>query len=159
MLDFTIDESDGQNIKVSFAGKIDANGVDVSTLQDRVKGDCIFNLKKVEYVNSIGMKEWIGFMETFSKGRAITFEECSPSIINQINIIPEFSNYAKVKSFFAVFVCEECQLHSDHLFDTSLGYKAIMEESEKMMCKSCNHPMELDEYPKSYYSFLEHNQV
>ena len=157
MLEFTIDESENQDTRIHFIGKIDANGVDISKLTEKVDGDCIFNLKKVEYVNSIGMKEWIGFMETFSKGRTITFEECSPSIINQINIIPEFSNYAKVNSFFAVFVCEECQLHTDHLFDTKLGYKKIMEESEKMVCKSCGHPMELDEYPKSYYSFLENN--
>ena len=156
MLDFTIDDGDSKNVRVRFSGKIDASGVEVNKLNQLVSGDCIFNLKKVEYVNSIGMKEWIGFMEDFSSGRKIIFEECSPSIINQINIIPEFTNYAKVTSFYSVFVCEECQFQMDHLFETSLGYTQIMEQSEKMVCRTCGNTMELDEYPKSYYSFLEH---
>ena len=50
------------------------------------------------------------FKKCESKNPEIIFEQCTPEVVMQINMIPSFKGSAKVKSVYGNFVCDECEV-------------------------------------------------
>ena len=71
----------------------------------------IINFRKVESVNSCGVRAWINFIREAQKGRKLIYEECTPEIVSQINMIPNFRGIAHIKSVYASFACDSCEHH------------------------------------------------
>ena len=91
--------NEGDWEKIFLSGKIDEDGeVTLGELKDKVTGKCIFNFKEVTGINSCGVRAWINFMrEVEKKGSSVIFEECTPDVISQINMIPNFKSKATIR--------------------------------------------------------------
>ena len=135
---FTI-ERKGDRDKVNFAGDINEdaevhlNGI-VSALGPKVT----FNLRGVLTVNSCGVRAWINFMREAEKNRDIIFEECTPEIVSQINMIPNFKGSARIKSVYAGYACESCENQQWKLFEDGRNMpKAPDDVIEELKCPKC----------------------
>ena len=153
-LEFETDEtSSGQFI--IFKGSINENSAPkLEEVSSVAQSKVFFNLQEVNFINSVGIKNWITFLSDLKPNRTIEFVKVSPIIIRQLNMIPEIALDFNVTDFFGEFVCDECGLQKQVLFDATLGYEELLNRYEEIPCENCEGSMELDESPDEYFSFL-----
>lgn len=85
----------GEWQKMTYIGLINEDSeIHLPPLLQSLGKNVIVNFKQVESVNSCGVRAWITFMRDLEKGRTVVFEECTPEIISQINMIPNFKGKA-----------------------------------------------------------------
>jgi len=89
----------------------------------------------------------------------IIIEECSESIIDQGNMIPNFygkNNQVRIQSFYASYYCDDDE-EQKVLLEEGIHYKwkgGMIAEPE-VPCPLCSKPMLLDADPKVYFYFLQ----
>ncbi len=139
---------------VEFFGEIDENA-DFAELRRRLKGSVVFHLAEVRRINSCGVREWVNFVRDLPGVTDLTFTHCSPAIVTQLNMIYNFRGNAKVRSFYAPYVCEGCNNEEEKLLDVQsqfpTGNVAAVPEYK---CEQCGMSMEFDDLPERYLSFL-----
>ena len=112
----------------------------------------LFNFAQTTSVNSLGVRAWVQFLRGIGEGREITFEECSPDVIMQINMIPNFQSKATILSFFTNYVCEQCNATQKTLIDRRQLPAKTMPPKQK--CQACSEEMETEELEDEYFAFL-----
>ena len=71
------------------------------------------DLKGINYINSVGVKNWIHWTSRFPANLPVRIYNCPSLILNQINMVAGFiSNTSTVESIMAPFVCEDCNRES-----------------------------------------------
>jgi hypothetical protein len=139
---------------VEFFGEIDENA-DFSELKRRLKGSVVFHLADVRRINSCGVREWVNFVRDMSGVTDLTFTHCSPAIVTQLNMIYNFRGAAKVRSFYAPYICEACNNEEEKLLDVQSQFPGgDIGQVPDFRCESCNQLMEFDDLPERYLSFL-----
>ena len=157
MLNYDIDPRGSKEAVVNLTGTIDENsGKILADLHSKLSAitTCHFDFLGVEAINSLGIRTWINFLRSFEEGRSLLFEECTPDVVNQINMIPRFLGGAAVTSFHARYYCPDCDYEQQQRFDVSQGYDAIVESSQNLQCDSCKVPLELEGDEDVYFDFL-----
>lgn len=115
----------------------------------------VFNFKGVTAINSCGVRNWVNFLKAFGDNNA-AFEECPPTVVKQMNMIPSFTAGAKIKSVYVPYTCENCEKESMLLIDTSQFKKGSTQITESMPCPACKEgELELDGHPAQYFSFIK----
>lgn len=138
-------------------GPIDENASEVlNRLQADIGRDkiCEFNFRDIDYINSLGLRSWVNFFRVFQDGKSITFTECTPDIIMQINMVSCFSSSAKISSFYVSFNCMSCNKETVHLLENISQKEEALEQSKKMSCEKCGAPLELEVAEENYFEFL-----
>lgn len=116
----------------------------------------IFNFRKVEYVNSCGVRAWINFLRAAEQGRKVIFEECTPEIVSQINMIPNFRGSAHIKSVYASYACDNCGHHQWHLFEEGRNMpQSSGEELPTPKCEKCGGELEMEELEDEFFAWLD----
>lgn len=153
-LTWRIEEGPGV-MTVHFFGEIDEN-VDFSELRRRLKGAVDFQLAEVRRINSCGVREWVNFVRDLPHVTELTFTRCSPAIVTQLNMIYNFRGDAKIRSFYAPYVCENCNNEAEKLLDVETQFPegGDIREVPSFHCDECNELMEFDDLPERYLSFL-----
>lgn len=152
-LSWRIEERPGFTI-VNFCGEIDENA-DFSELRRRLKGSVVFRLEEVRRINSCGVREWVNFVRDLPSITDLTFTHCSPAIVTQLNMIYNFRGDAKVRSFYAPYVCEHCSTEEEKLLDVETQFPGgRVEDVPVFECERCHQGMEFDDLPERYLSFL-----
>jgi hypothetical protein len=136
---------------VEFVGEIDENA-DFIELRRRLRGTVAFQLAEVRRINSCGVREWVNFVRDLPHVTDLSFSHCSPAIVTQLNMIYNFRGAARIRSFYAPYVCEKCGLEEEKLVDV-LGAGAT-HELPTFGCSQCGSAMEFDDLPERYLSFL-----
>ncbi|MDD9952195.1 MAG: hypothetical protein OXT67_11595 [Zetaproteobacteria bacterium] len=142
---------------VRFSGDIDEEAeIVLSSLPSQLSGQCIFDLKDIQSVNSCGVRAWINFMRAAEKNSKLIFEGCTPEIVSQINMIPNFKGDAHVRSVYASYVCDSCDTQKLELFEEGKNLpKEVGEELAEVNCPSCNEVMEMEELEDEFFGWLE----
>jgi hypothetical protein len=139
---------------VEFIGEIDENA-DFSELRRQLKGSIVFKLGDVRRINSCGVREWVNFMRELPEVDELVFSHCSPAIITQLNMIYNFRGAASVRSFFAPYICENCNREEAKLLDVETYFpNRQIERLPSFACEKCGEAMEFDDLPERYLSFL-----
>jgi len=139
---------------VEFSGEIDENA-DFSELRRRLRGSVVFHLAGVRRINSCGVREWVNFVRDMPSVTELTFSHCSPAIVTQLNMIYNFRGQARVRSFYAPYVCENCHNEEEKLLDVQSQFpNGEVGSVPEFSCESCSEPMEFDDLPERYLSFL-----
>lgn len=116
----------------------------------------IINFRGVETVNSCGVRAWINFLREYEKTRQVVFEECSPEIVAQINMIPNFKGKATVRSVYAAYGCGSCGHREWHLFEDGKNLpKDPTAEIEAVACSKCKATMEMEELEEEFFGWLQ----
>lgn len=140
---------------VEFVGEIDENA-DFADLRRRLRGPVAFQLGEVRRINSCGVREWVNFVRDLPHVTELAFSHCSPAIVTQLNMIYNFRGRAKIRSFYAPYVCEACGREAEQLIDvpTQVAPRGERLALPSFACPDCQAPMEFDDLPERYLSFL-----
>lgn len=147
-------EQNGNSKLVRLTGAIEEN-VDLEALIGDPGPDLIVSSKGVTRINSIGVKTWIKTFQTFAqKGTKITLTECSIPIVEQINLISNFSAGAAIESVYCPYLCQDCGADYVVLFKTEDVAK-VQFQLPKSKCAKCGGAnVEFDDIADDYFYFM-----
>lgn len=144
----------GDTLLVKLTGSIEEN-VDFGTLIGQPtakKLDLI--LKEVPRINSVGVKAWIKYFQALStKGVQLRLLECSTAIVEQINLISNFTCGGSVESIYVPYCCGSCNTELLGLFKTD-DLKKINFQLPALKCSKCGGQAKFDDIPEEYFGFL-----
>jgi hypothetical protein len=101
------------------------------------------------------VKAWIKFFQGLQqKGVKLTFEECSTAIVEQINLISNFTCGGKVESIFVPFSCQNCKSELVGLFKTDALKALDLNNIPPLKCTKCGGEAAFDDIPEEYFSFM-----
>src|SRR5262245_22049792 len=83
---------------------------DFSALFGDVRGTLEIRCDAVVSINSVGVKEWIGYFTRLrDSGVALKFSGCSSPLVYQMNLVSNFIRSNEVVSIYVPFLCESCK--------------------------------------------------
>lgn len=158
-LSYRFSSKDPQTDIIYFSGDINEDAeVSLAKLAEQITKNSIFNLKEITSINSCGVRAWINFLREVEKKNKIVFEECTPEIVSQINMIPNFKGKSHIKSVYASYVCDNCDFMHLHLFQAGNNLpEKTGDEIETVNCPKCNSIMEMEELEDEFFSWIEGN--
>lgn len=157
-LNYRIEVKDGWEV-VHLTGRINEDAeVSLAELKAKLAKQCIINLKEIEAINSLGVRAWINFMRDLEKGREIVFEECTPEVVSQINMIPNFKGKSHIRSVYASYLCENCGEQKLELLTEGKNLPKVADEGlPPVNCPKCKEVMEMEELEDEFFAWLETN--
>ncbi len=109
---------------------------------------------QVNRINSVGVKGWIKYFQQIQVSQIpLFFWECSPPIVQQMNLVFNFLCGGKVLTVQASFSCDAC----DHIFLQTLKVTDLYQSGfhvPERKCPKCTQDASFDDLPKMYFKFL-----
>ena len=138
---------------VRFFGEIDGTA-EFADLKERLGPRLVFHLGEVRRVDGRGTLAWVRFVRDL-EGHALAWTHCSPAIVGRLNVVSDFAGGAELRSILAPYACAACGRAEEHLLDvrTQLAGKPLG-YAPAFPCDACGQPLELDDLPERYFSFL-----
>ena len=132
--------------------------MDEDALYDEVKeqtGPLCFNFKEVLSINSTAIRNWVNFINEL-KHLKISYEECPPLIVRQMNMVPSFKGHANIRSVQLPYACEKCDFESLINYEGEGLKSPVSNLPSGMVCENCKKgKLEFDESIEEYFAFLE----
>jgi anti-anti-sigma regulatory factor/DNA-directed RNA polymerase subunit RPC12/RpoP len=148
-----IKEQKGSILVVRLAGSVEES-VNFDQLIGPPPGELHVNVKEVPRINSVGVKAWIKYFQAAqSKGTKLKFVECSTAIVEQINLISNFTCGGQVESIYVPFSCSGCKSELVGLFKTE-DLKKLQLKLPEIKCNKCGGKAVFDDIPEEYFGFL-----
>ncbi len=116
--------------------------------------------REIQAISSVGAKLCSQFFkELDKKGKKLWFYECSPAMIEQVNVIPSFIPRAQIQSICVPFICKRCgaELEKPYPVDEAMmtRFKGLVTK-----CDACGaDSAEFDEFEEEYFSFLHEGRT
>jgi anti-anti-sigma regulatory factor len=114
----------------------------------------VLDLGQVEKISSFGVREWLTFIATVEKSvQQIVLINCTPKVVNQINMVANFLGKGLVFSFYAPYRCDDCDTEHLVLLNVDRDHEAISKmRAPERPCPSCGNPAFLDEDPVTFFA-------
>jgi anti-anti-sigma regulatory factor len=148
--------ADGDIACLKFVGTID-EGFEGKKLGMTAAADTlVLDLGGVKKISSFGIREWIDFVTIARKtSRQLILIECSPKVVDQLNMVANFAGGGRVFSFYAPFRCDYCDTEHRALLQVDRDHEAIkaMKLAERP-CLACKESMYFDEDGATYFSYV-----
>ncbi len=148
--------ADGAIACLKFTGTIDES-FEGKKLGGTAAGDTlVLDLGGVKKISSFGIREWVDFVSTASKlVRSMILIECTPKVVDQLNMVANFAGGGRVFSFYAPFRCDYCDSEHRVLLQIDRDFETIksMKLAERP-CPTCKEGMYFDEDGATYFSYL-----
>ncbi len=141
---------------VDFSGEITEESTsELQKLADELKSakDIMFNLAKITKINSLGVRSWVQFVRAVGPEHKMTFEDCAPVIVLQINMIPSFRASATIDSVVCQYSCSSCRAMTTITVDCKKHDIDTLPVAPA--CSKCGSETELDEDEEEYFGFLK----
>lgn len=125
----------------------------------------VLDLGAVNYINSVGIKNWIQWTWRFPEDVTLVLRRCPPSVVNQINMVAGFlPKNSEIESLFVPYYCDECSKEAnvlfnngEHFFVAREGQKKKVVYPENQGCDKEDCGMEPDILESKYFKFLDPN--
>ena len=118
----------------------------------------IFDLKDIQSINSIGIREWIKLANDYQDSLSLIYKNCSIAFVDQMNMVPDSIGNASIQSFYAPYYreCKTCPGEKSCLLDLVECEQQVQKsEPPQRKCLDCNEELEFDALEESYFSFLK----
>lgn len=146
-------EQKGNVLSVRFIGSIEET-VNFDQLLGPPPVEMEVNCKEIPRINSVGVKAWIKYFQTCqAKGTKLKFVECSTAIVEQVNLISNFTCGGIVESIFVPFSCSSCKTELVGLFKSE-ELKKLQLKLPDLKCNKCGNKAVFDDIPEEYFGFL-----
>jgi hypothetical protein len=141
---------------LTLAGAIVENANLVRMLNHAKDQRLILDLGAVTFINSLGIREWIRMQQEAAKAKiSIELLRVAEPLIHQLNIMPAARGVSLVTSFYAPYVCDDCDQEHPMLLDVRThGADLARKRAPSMNCPDCNRAMEFADPPELYFMFL-----
>ena len=116
----------------------------------------ILDLGGVTFINSLGVRDWIRMQTTAQRaGVVIELRRVAEPLVHQLNMIVATRAASQVVSFFAPYTCDSCGREDSLLIDAVAHAGELAAQRPPVMaCRECGGPMEFNDFPERYFSFL-----
>ncbi len=152
-----IKEQKGDVLVIRMTGSIEES-TNFETLIGTTPNEVHVYTKEVPRINSTGVKAWIKYFAALqAKGVKIKFFECSTSIVQQINLITNFTCGGEVVSMYVPFACGQCSAELVGLYPCTT-LKEMNCEVPDQKCSKCGGAAAFDDIPDEYFGFLSREQ-
>lgn len=119
----------------------------------KLGGNLVLNFKGITAINSCGIRSWVNFLKDLGEIE-VTYEECPPLIVRQMNMVPSFLGKAHVSSVYVPYICDECENERIVLITEDKFKSGNVQVEETIVCDKCKKgEMEFDGQPKQYFAF------
>jgi anti-anti-sigma regulatory factor len=148
--------ADGGVACIKFTGTIDESFEGKKLGASAGAGTLVLDLGGVKKISSFGIREWIDFVSTAARhARSLVLIECSPKVIDQLNMVANFAGGGRVFSCYAPFRCDYCDSEQRVLLQVDRDHEAIkaMKLAERP-CPGCKESMYFDEDGATFFSYL-----
>jgi hypothetical protein len=148
--------------------KIDESHIEISGIIDEeakfgplfkdLPAEAWLDLKGVTRINSSGVRHFLRGIAQYT-GKA-HFQKCSPAIVDQITMIPEFlGTNGVIESIVAPYFCESCDdsrpVRLEIGKDLTTGIE--LSEAPERSCPKCDNALIFEETPEIFFHFLLRN--
>jgi anti-anti-sigma regulatory factor len=148
-----IKENTADGLVLRFSGEI-AEGANFAQLIGPISGNVVLHCKEITRINSMGVKSWIQFFQAaVTKGAKLRFVECSPAVVEQINLIMNFSCGGTVESIFIPYACTSCKKSLAGLFRVEDLRKGQLKLPD-LPCSKCGGKAVFDDILEEYFRFI-----
>ncbi|MBA2544544.1 MAG: hypothetical protein H0V17_33180, partial [Deltaproteobacteria bacterium] len=148
--------ADGPIACLKLAGTID-EAFDGKKLGASVTGEVLLvDLGAIKKISSFGIREWVDFVGAASKQvRSLILIECAPKVVDQLNMVANFTGGGRVFSFYAPFRCDYCNTEQRVLLQVDRDHETIksMKLAERP-CPSCKESMYFDDDGATFFSYI-----
>jgi CheY-like chemotaxis protein len=119
-------------------------------------GKIDFDMSQVTYMNALGVGDWVAFLSRLPI-RDYEFHACSVAFALQASLVEGVLGRGSVASFFAPYLCQECDHQEERLLQTA----AVLAAGHPPVfgCSRCDGPLVLDDFPERYTAFLRGARV
>ncbi|MBI4508767.1 MAG: hypothetical protein HY698_03965 [Deltaproteobacteria bacterium] len=118
-----------------------------------LRGRIVFDLTGIRRINSFGVRQFLGFLDALHDQKVIVeVEKCSPAVVSQLNMLPEFSRKVSVRSVQAPVECPKCLGEREVLVEIPRGSRRPPQPI--YTCEECGCVLEMSEPEDRYYAFL-----
>lgn len=146
-------ELKGSVLTVRLVGSIEES-VNFDQLIGTPPAELVVNCKEVPRINSVGVKAWIKYFQGCqAKGTKLRFIECSTAIVEQINLISNFTCGGTVESVFVPFSCTSCKSELAGLFSLE-DLKKMELKLPELKCSKCGNKAVFDDIPEEFFGFM-----
>jgi hypothetical protein len=137
------------------AGILDETA-NLSELATRITGPTILDLRDVRRISSAGTRNWLTLIRNIP-AQKIVLRACSRAVVEQMNMLLDFTGGAKVESVVLPFECPTCE-HFDNVLAPvgELRRQLIQGAPQSPACTRCRTQMTLAEDPHGYFMFLRY---
>lgn len=154
MKSLKIETSENKGVlKITLSGRLD----EMAKFHDLSQhtGEIHINTENVSFINSLGIRGWLQWMQTFNTPQ-LKFERVAVVLIDQLNLVQEFfPKDSEVLSFAVPYFCDECE-ESFEIFVERKGLTAESAQKSNPQCEHCKKPLEVDTHSEKYFRFLDH---
>jgi len=114
----------------------------------------IFDLDRLESINSTGIREWIRFHQKFPN-ISFHFRRCPKFFIDQVNMVKGFlPQNSVIQSFYVPYFNESSDAEKKVLYESGKEFKGAELRHPDLVLDENNLPMELDVVEARYFKFL-----
>ncbi len=147
-------EKKGDTLIIRFSGEV-AEDANFDQLIGPISGPVTLHCKEISRINSMGVKAWIRYFQAMvAKGAKLHFVECSPSVVEQINLIMSFTCGGTIESIYIPYACVSCYKGLVGLFRVD-DLKRTQLQLPELSCPKCNNKAVFDDIQEEYFRFLE----
>lgn len=141
---------------VTLAGQVDDQST-LSAMAAELAGDVVIDLGGVRFINSIGVREWIGLLAGLeARGAKVTLRACSEPMVHQMNMVMEARGGAAIESFHVPYVCDACGGSASLILQVAAHAAALASRQvPTQRCPDCGGTMQFDDFPNRYLLFLD----
>jgi anti-anti-sigma regulatory factor len=113
------------------------------------------NCRGITRINSVGVKTWIRYFQNLkAMGKQFKFSDCSHPIVEQMNVISNFSCGGEIESVLLPYSCAKCAKEFVATVKTA-DLKARGLQIPKVKCEKADCGAVFDDDPEEYLYFLE----
>ena len=149
-LSWNIDKDEDQTT-VTFTGVLDER-CDLDPLHN-LSGKVTFDLAGIARINSVGVTQWVKFVEGLEDVTELFFIHCSVPMVTQLNMIRSFGGNCSVDSFYAPYVCTVTGEEQDVLLTTRELTDPLTPPTYP---SDAGGELVLGDLPVRYFNFLKH---
>ena len=141
---------------ITLAGVVDERS-DLRPLADAVRGRVVVvDTSAVRRINSVGVREWVLWMNALrAAGLQVVLIDCSPAVMDQVNLVQNFAEGAVVASFLAPYYCDRCDLEQVHRLETARLPAQRPARAPRFTCGKPGCALSFDDVEQDFFSFLE----
>jgi len=149
----------GDVMVVTLQGNVTEDST-IDELKKDLKPIVIFNLEKVQRINSYGIRQWVNVMKEIRKEvQHLIFHRCPPIIVEQFNMINNFGAGGLVYSIYMPYSCENCGKDELRLYTLPDGKSPDQTAAvPSLTCSACSKPLTFNDIEEEYFYFLQHQK-
>lgn len=148
--------ADGGVACIKFVGTIDESFEGKKLGMTATADTLVLDLGGVKKISSFGIREWIDFVTAAARhARQLVLIECTPKVIDQLNMVANFAGGGRVFSFYAPFRCDYCDSEHRVLLQVDRDFEAIKSlRLAERPCPACKEAMYFDEDGATFFSYV-----